>query len=63
MIFKIINLLIGLGSLMICTLDLTVFSKTKVTTHYCKSFGYGGKTLSTHVSIILMKVSIPAEDG
>jgi hypothetical protein len=42
MIFKIDNLLIGLGSLMICTHDLTIFTKTKETIHYCELFGYSG---------------------
>jgi hypothetical protein len=32
-------------------------------TRYCELFRYGGKTLSTHVSIILTKVSVPAEEG
>jgi hypothetical protein len=62
MIFKIVNLLIGLGNLMICTHGLTILTKTKERTYYCESFGYGGKTLSTHVSIVLTKVSVPAED-
>jgi hypothetical protein len=47
-IFKIATLLIGLGSSMICTHDLIVLTKTKETTHYYGSFGYGGKMLSTH---------------
>jgi hypothetical protein len=63
MIFKIVNFLIGLDSLMICTHDLTVLTKIKETTHYDELFRYGGKTLSTHVSIVLMKVSVPAEDA
>jgi hypothetical protein len=53
MIFKISILLIGLGSLMICTHNLIILTKTKEMIRYCESFGYGGKTLSTHVSIIL----------
>jgi hypothetical protein len=56
MIFKILNLVIGLGSLMICTHNLTVLTKTKETTHYCDSFGYGVKTLSTHISIDLTEL-------
>jgi hypothetical protein len=63
MIFKIAIFLIQLGSLMICTHDLTVLTSTKEATHYCESFGYGGNTLSTHISSILTKVSVPAEDG
>jgi hypothetical protein len=55
-IFKIANLLIGLGILMICTHDLTVLTKTKEMTCYCESFRYGGKTLSTHVSIDLTEL-------
>jgi hypothetical protein len=30
---------------------------------YCEPFGYGGQTLSTHVSNDLAHVSVPAEDG
>jgi hypothetical protein len=56
MIFKIVNLLIGLGSLMICTHNLTVLTKLKETTRYCESFGYCGKTLSTHISINLTEL-------
>jgi hypothetical protein len=44
-------------------LTLTVLTKTKETTRYCGSHVYGGKTLSTHVYIILTQVSVPAEDG
>jgi hypothetical protein len=62
-IFKIAVLLIWLDSLMICTHGLTILTKTKEMTRYCESFGYGGKTLSTHISIILMQVSVPTEDG
>jgi hypothetical protein len=61
--FMIDDLLIGLGSLMIYTHDITILTKTKEMIRYCESFGYGGKMISTHVSIILMKVSVPAEDG
>jgi hypothetical protein len=63
MIFKNVNLIIGLGSMMICTHDLIVLTKTKEMTHCCESFGYGGKMLSIHVSTVLTKVSVPAEDG
>jgi hypothetical protein len=63
MIFKIVVLLDGLANLMICTHDLIVLTKIKEMTRYCESFNYGGKTLSTHVSIILTKVILPAEDG
>jgi hypothetical protein len=62
-IFKIVVLLDGLGSLMICTHDLIILIKTKEAIRYCELFGYGGKMLSTHVSIILMRVSVPTEDG
>jgi hypothetical protein len=62
MIFKIFILLDRLGILMICTHDLIVLTKTKETIRYCESFGYGGKTLSTHISIVLTQVSLPAED-
>jgi hypothetical protein len=62
-IFKITILLSQLGSLVICTHDLTILTKIKEMTHYCESFGYGGKTLSIHVSTILTNVSVPAEDG
>jgi hypothetical protein len=41
--FKSIDLLIGLGILMICTHDLYVLTKRKETIRYCKSFGYGGQ--------------------
>jgi hypothetical protein len=63
MIFKIVNFLDGLGSLMICTHDLSILTKTKETIHFCESFAYGGKMLSTHVSIVQTKVSVPTEDG
>jgi hypothetical protein len=43
MIFNIVKFFIGLGSLMICTHDLTVLTKTKEMTRYCESFRYGGK--------------------
>jgi hypothetical protein len=63
MIFKISVFLIRLGSLMICTHDLTVLTKIKEMTCYCKLFGYSGKMLSTIISIVLMQVSVPAENG
>jgi hypothetical protein len=63
MIFKVAILLIGLGSLMICTHNLTILTKIKEMIRYCKSTGYGGKRLSTHISIVLMKVNEPAKDG
>jgi hypothetical protein len=44
-------------------LDLIIITKTKKTIRYCESFGYGGKTLSIHISIVLMQVSVPKEDG
>jgi hypothetical protein len=58
MIFKIVVLLDGLGSLMICTHDLIILIKTKEAIRYCELFGYGGKTLATHVSIILTRVNV-----
>jgi hypothetical protein len=61
-IFSIADLLNGIGNL-ICTHDLTVLTKTEETTHYSESFGYDGKMFSTHVSIVLMKVIVPTEDG
>jgi hypothetical protein len=36
-------------------LDLTILTKTKETIRYYESFGYGGKTLSIHVSNVLMQ--------
>jgi hypothetical protein len=51
-IFKIVNLLIGLGSLRICTHDLTILTKTK-----------DNDPRLQIVSIVLTKVSIPAEVG
>jgi hypothetical protein len=56
-------LLDGLGSLMICTHYLIILTKTKEAILYCESFRYGGKTLSTHISIILVQVSIPTKNG
>jgi hypothetical protein len=52
LIFKIVDLLIGLGSLVICTHDLIALTKTKEIILYCESFRYGGRMLSTHVSIV-----------
>jgi hypothetical protein len=48
MIFKIVNLLIELSSLMICTHDLTVLTKIKQTTRYCESFGLWWQNRSQH---------------
>jgi hypothetical protein len=47
---------------MTCTHDLTILTKIKEMTRYYKLFGYGGETLSTYVSIIITKVSVPVED-
>jgi hypothetical protein len=63
MIFKIVNLFIGLGSLMICPHDLTVLTKTKEMTCYCKSFGYGGKDALDKCFYCSNRVSVPTEDG
>jgi hypothetical protein len=62
-IFKIVVLRIGLGSLIICTHDLFILTKIKEIIHYCESFGYGGNTLSTHVSSVLMQVSSSFTSG
>jgi hypothetical protein len=61
-LFKIVNLLIRLGSLMICTHDLTVLTKTKETIRYCESFRYGGRNTLTNISNDLTHLSVPAED-
>jgi hypothetical protein len=61
-IFKISVLLIGLSILMIYTHDLIILTKIKERICYYESLRYGGKTLSRHVSIVLMRVSVPAED-
>jgi hypothetical protein len=42
-LFKIVNLLIRLGSLMICTHDLTVLTKTKETPANVNRSDYSGK--------------------
>jgi hypothetical protein len=47
---------------MICTHDLTILTKIKETIRYCKSFRYGGITLSNNVANDLTHVSLPAED-
>jgi hypothetical protein len=60
--FKITDLLIGFGSLMICTHDLTIFTKTKGMAHYCRSFGYGGKGILNKRFYHSKGVSVPAED-
>jgi hypothetical protein len=44
-------------------LVLIILTKRKEMTRYYESFGYGGKSLSTHISIILMKVSVSIEEG
>jgi hypothetical protein len=43
MIFKVATLLTRLGSLLICTHDLTALTTTKETIHYCESYMFGGK--------------------
>jgi hypothetical protein len=48
---------------MICTHNLIILTKTKETSIYCKTFGYGGKMLSTIVSIVLTEVSVSLENG
>jgi hypothetical protein len=62
-IFKIAILFIGLDSLMTCTHDLTVLTKTKEMTHYCGSFGYSGKDALDKCLYRSNGVSVPAEDG
>jgi hypothetical protein len=47
MTFKLVINLIGLDNLMEYKLDLFVLTKTKEMICYCKTFGYGGKMLST----------------
>jgi hypothetical protein len=42
--------------LMICTHGLTVLTKTKETICYCRMFRYGGKTISTIISIVLTEL-------
>jgi hypothetical protein len=42
-------------------LVLIVLTKRKETIHYCKSFGYGGTTLSNIIVKDLMHVSVPAK--
>jgi hypothetical protein len=61
-IFKIANLLIGLGSLMICTHNLTVLTKTKEMTYHCGNFGYGGKGALDKRFYHSNRVSVPVED-
>jgi hypothetical protein len=62
-IFKDAILLSGLGSLMICTHELTILNKPKEMIRYCKSFSYGGVTLSNIVANNLTHVSVPIENG
>jgi hypothetical protein len=64
MIFKIFFLFIGLGSLMICAHDLIVLNKTKeiILTKMNHSDAVA-KLLLTHVSIVLIQVSVPVENG
>jgi hypothetical protein len=61
--FKIANLLIGLGSLMICTHDVTTLTKRKEMTRYCKSFRYGGKCALGKRFYRSNGVSVPTENG
>jgi hypothetical protein len=46
MFLKIVLLLNGLNSLMICTHDLTILTKIKEMSCYYELFGYSGTTLS-----------------
>jgi hypothetical protein len=47
---------------MICTHDLIILTKIEEMARYCESFGYDGKMLLTHNSIILTCISVPVED-
>jgi Mn2+/Fe2+ NRAMP family transporter len=62
-IFKIANLLDGLGSLIICTYNLTILTKRKKQPAIADRTRSVVKSLSTHVSIDLAKVSVQAEHG
>jgi hypothetical protein len=62
LLIGLVNLLIGLVSLMICTHDLTILTKIKETTRYCESFGLRWQRLSINVSTVLTKVNVPVED-
>jgi hypothetical protein len=62
MIFMIVNLLNGLGSLMICTHDLIVITKTKEMTHYCESFGLRWQNALDNHFYRSNGVSVPTED-
>jgi hypothetical protein len=62
-IFKIVILFIWLGSLMTCTHDLTILTKTREMTRYCGSFRYGGKGALDKHFYRSSGVSVPAEDG
>jgi hypothetical protein len=57
-IFNIVVLLLRLHSLLICTHDLIILTKTKEMIRYCVSHIFSGKTLSTIVSIVLTQVSV-----
>jgi hypothetical protein len=46
-----------------CTLTLIVLAKTKETIRYCESHAIGDKVALNTISIDLMQVSVPAEDG
>jgi hypothetical protein len=48
---------------MICTHELTILNKPKEMIRYCKSFSYGGVTLSNIVANNLTHVSVPIENG
>jgi hypothetical protein len=55
-IFKIANLLIGLGSLMLCTHDLTVLTKQKKQSAIVHHSDTVAKTLSTNIYIIITEL-------
>jgi hypothetical protein len=56
MIFKVVIFLIGLGSLMICTHNLTVLTKTKKQPAIADHSDTVAKALSTNISIILTEL-------
>jgi hypothetical protein len=44
-------------------LILIILTKRKETIRYCESFGYGGTSALTIVTIDLTHVSVPVENG
>jgi hypothetical protein len=62
MVFKIAVLFIGLGTLVTFTHDLTVLTKIKEMTYYCRSNVFGGKIALNTRFYRSNGVSVPAED-